>query len=66
MDLKVVHIIIACLQIELQVQENRKKKELKIGTEPVSEKARLTEACYEELKALAEKIGMKTCVNKDF
>ncbi|XP_053405296.1 recQ-like DNA helicase BLM [Mercenaria mercenaria] len=44
------------LKIELQVQENRKKKEIKIGTEPVSEKARLTENCYEELKSLAEEI----------
>lgn len=40
------------------MQENRKKKEIKIGTEPVSERARLTETCYEELKALAEEIGM--------
>lgn len=45
-------------QIELQVQENRKKKEVKIGTEPVSEKGRLTDECYEELKALAEEIGI--------
>ncbi|XP_060601355.1 recQ-like DNA helicase BLM [Ruditapes philippinarum] len=44
------------LKIELQVQENRKKKETKIGTEPVSEKARLIETCYEELKTLAEEI----------
>jgi len=45
------------LQVELQVQENRKKKELKIGTEPVSERASITEDCYNELKACAEELG---------
>lgn len=44
------------IKVELQVQENRKKKELRIGTEPVSERTKLTEACYEELKSLAEEI----------
>lgn len=53
-----MNILTKCLQVELQVQENRKKKEIKIGTEPVSERARLTETCYEELKDLAEEIGM--------
>lgn len=43
-------------KVQLQVQESRKKQEIKIGTEPVSEKSRLKEACYEELKMLAEEI----------
>ncbi|WAQ98944.1 BLM-like protein [Mya arenaria] len=42
--------------VELQVQENRKKKEVKIGTEPVSEKAVLTDDCYNELKTRAEEL----------
>ncbi|XP_052240275.1 recQ-like DNA helicase BLM isoform X2 [Dreissena polymorpha] len=53
---KAQDVINGKMKVELQVQENRKKKELKIGTEPVSEKSRLTEECYEELKTRAEEI----------
>ena len=45
-------------QVELQVQENRKKTEVQIGKEPVSKQQTLVDECYNELMEMAKTLGV--------